>query len=251
MKADYSKIAHTYDQAHPASDMAINRVLNFLDTNIDQHKKIKLLDLGCGTGRFTIPIAKKFNYYVIGADNSSDMLERAKSKDGSEKISWELQDATALSYEDNYLDVVFISHLLHHFDQPDRVIRECYRVLKPGGLVLNRYGAIEDILEDPEHRFFPEIGDIDRLRTPTKRQVEDWFEQTGFKAIQSECLAQKTFAHPGERLAAVNRRFISALWLISDSAFYKGLHDLEKYIASNPDYEWLLKCKITFTFGIK
>ena len=251
MKADYSKIASTYDQAHPASEMAVDRVLTFLQANVAKKKDIKLLDLGCGTGRFAIPIAQKLNYHVVGADNSIDMLNKAKIKNGSEKISWELQDATGLTYEDNYFDIIFISHLLHHFDKPDLVIQECYRVLKSGGLLLNRYGAIEDILEDPEHKFFPEIAEIDRLRTPTKNQIEDWFKQIGFKTVNSECLEQQTFSHSQERLAAIERRYISALWLISDSAFHKGLKDFEEYIAANPDDQWPLKCKITFTSGIK
>jgi len=41
------------------------------------------------------------------------------------------------------------------------------------------------------------------------------------------------------------------LWLISDCAFHKGLKDFEKYIASNPDDQWPLKCKIAFTSGVK
>ncbi len=251
MKADYSKIAHTYDAAHPASQMAIERVLSFLEAKVGRNPKLKFLDLGCGTGRFAIPIAKKFNYCITGADKSAAMLDKARSKDGAEKVTWDLQNATALSYEDNQFDVVFMSHLLHHFDQPELVIKECHRVLVSGGLLLNRYGAIEDVLEDPEHKFFPEIRDIDRKRTPTKKQMKDWFKQTGFEAISSQSLEQRTFACTGERVAAIEKRYISALWLISDPAFSKGLQDLKKYISLNPDDKWLSICKITFTHGVK
>ena len=64
-----------------------------------------------------------------------------------------------------------MSHLLHHIDAPLKVLGECYRVLKPGGVLLNRYGALED-LNDPEHVFFPETLEIDKERCATKSKME-------------------------------------------------------------------------------
>jgi len=46
---------------------------------------IRFLDLGCGTGRFSIPVAERLGYLVTGADNSEEMLARAKSKEGVER----------------------------------------------------------------------------------------------------------------------------------------------------------------------
>jgi ubiquinone/menaquinone biosynthesis C-methylase UbiE len=99
-KPDYSRIADIYDNARPMSGPSIERVVDFLFDQLGSGKGVKLLDLGCGTGRFSIPIASRLGYTVTGADQSKEMLPKAWSKEGGKNVTWELQDATRLSYED-------------------------------------------------------------------------------------------------------------------------------------------------------
>ena len=69
------------------------------------------------------------------------MLSKARSKLGTTRVKWDVQDASSLSYDDRSFDAVFMSHLLHHVDELVRVVEECHRVLKSGGMIMNRYGA--------------------------------------------------------------------------------------------------------------
>ena len=178
----------------------LNLWLALISEKIGQRQKTEFLELGCGTGRFTIPIATSLKYSVTGADSSEEMLLKARKKDGAEQIKWDIQNAASLSYPDDSFDVVFISHLLHHVDEPSDVIKECYRILKPDGVIFNRYGPIEHIIGDPEHVFFPVTIEIDESRTPTIEQVENWFRNAGFNKVSSETISQRTYKSAEERL---------------------------------------------------
>ena len=250
-KANYRQIANTYDLARSISEQNLERWLGLISEKIGSRRKVDFLDLGCGTGRFSIPTANRLGYSVTGADNSEEMLEEARKKEGGAQVKWDIQDATSLSYPDRSFDAVFMSHLLHHVDESLKVVKECYRVLRPEGTILNRYGAMEDIRDDPEHRFFPGAIELDEARTPTVDQVEKWFRTTGFKDVSSEPIAQETFRSAEERLRKAELKSISVLTLINHSAFEQGLEALQKYISDNPNDPWLLIDRITLTTGKK
>jgi len=250
-KADYKRIANTFDAARTLPDEYLGLWIKLISKKIDSQQKVEFLDLACGTGRFSIPIATRLGYSVTGADKSEEMLREARKKEGEPHIRWDLQDATSLSYSDGSFDAVFMSHLLHHVDEPLKVVKECYRVLRPGGVILNRYGAIEHIRDDPEHRFFPETIQLDEARVPSVEQVEKWFMSVGFTEVSSETVVQQTFRSAEERLRKAELKSISALIIISQSAFKQGLEALRKYVSSNSGDPWLLIDKITLTTGRK
>ncbi|TET90447.1 MAG: class I SAM-dependent methyltransferase [Methanomassiliicoccales archaeon] len=250
-EADYKWISEEYDSVRPMSRGNLECWMTLISQRIGPRRSVELLDLGCGTGRFSIPMATRLRYTVVGADSSEEMLQKAQEKDSSTKVKWDLQDAAHLSYPDHSFDVVFMSHLLHHVDEPLRVVGECCRILRAGGVILNRYGAIEHIRDDPEHRFFPEIIGIDEVRTPTIGYVEDWFGVAGFKDVSSETIAQRTFESADERLEKAGLKCTSALTLIDQSAFEKGLQTFQRYVSENPDDSWLLIDRITLTHGRK
>ena len=55
-----------------------------------------------------------------------------------------------IPYPDNYFDVVYHSHLLEHFSKSDAInfIKECYRVLKPGGIIRIAIPNLEEIINN-------------------------------------------------------------------------------------------------------
>jgi ubiquinone/menaquinone biosynthesis C-methylase UbiE len=251
IKADYSKIALHYDKGRTLSEKNIAIWLNLIANLSGSSKGMRLLDLGCGTGRFSLPLASMLGLDVTGLDSSVDMLAKAKEKDSDFVVKWVLADASALPYPDGSFDIVFMSHLLHHVETPLNVLKECSRVLVHSGIVMIRYGAMEQIRNDVVHTFFPQTIEIDEQRTPTRQLVEKWLVEAGFVNISSEEVAQQTYQTGVENLNAVRAKSTSVLSMISEESFQTGLHNLEEYIVKSADDEWLLFDKMTLTAGHK
>lgn len=94
----------------------------------------KALDLGCGTGIYSVWLAK-MGLDVTGVDISKEMLSKAKEKVAEEKLNIEfvLADIHGLPFEDHTFDLVVSNITLEFVDDPQKVVSEVLRVLKPGG----------------------------------------------------------------------------------------------------------------------
>lgn len=96
----------------------------------------RILDAGCGTGSAMMTIAKSVREKgeVVGIDLSEDMLsvarERLSEYSKAVIIKGNLDN---MSYPDNYFDAVMNVNVMHYFYNIDIVLKEFYRVLKPGG----------------------------------------------------------------------------------------------------------------------
>jgi len=104
----------------------------------------KILDIGCGTGRVAISMAKnlKNGGQVHGIDifdrslsnNALGTVRRnARLEDVDKKTTFQQGSALDLPFEDNAFDVVNISYVIHEIRDKPRVLREIARVLKPDG----------------------------------------------------------------------------------------------------------------------
>ncbi|NLO89947.1 MAG: class I SAM-dependent methyltransferase [Clostridia bacterium] len=103
----------------------------------------RVLDLGCGTGLYSIELAK-MGLKVTGIDISEKMISyaRKKSENLGLDIRFIVQDAHSLPFEDDTFDRVVSVTALEFFPEPTRALREAYRVLKPGGrMVIGVIGA--------------------------------------------------------------------------------------------------------------
>jgi ubiquinone/menaquinone biosynthesis C-methylase UbiE len=250
-KADYSSIASYYDKGRLLSEQNIDLWLGLVARFSRMSDGARVLDLGCGTGRFSIPMVTRLRFRVTGADSSREMLEKARAKDISGLVQWDKMDAQQLTYPEYSFDGIFMSHLLHHVDDPRQVLSECWRVLASPGVVLIRYGAIEQIRDDVEHTFFPEVLEIDEARTPTIETVEGWLAEAGFRDIVSQEIVQQTFETSTEHLNMARVKGNSVLSMISPESFEKGIDTLGQYIENNPNDPWLLYDKIELTVSYK
>lgn len=104
-------------------------------------KEWKILDLACGYGRFTIPLAKR-GFNVEGVDITPSLVEKANElslKEGA-KIRFVVGDMRSLPYKDNSFDAIIcmwnsFSELFRKKDQIDS-LNEIYRTLCTGGVAI-------------------------------------------------------------------------------------------------------------------
>jgi len=97
----------------------------------------EILDLGCGTG----DLAEKINAkgaHVTGIDSSIEMIEAARQKYPS--IDFEIQSATSFSFDKKF-DAVFSNAALHWIPEKEKVVKQVYECLKPGGRFVAELGG--------------------------------------------------------------------------------------------------------------
>ena len=129
----FSKAAITYDE-HAALQVEIaSRLLSRLDFIKINPKYI--LDLGCGTGYSLKNLSSIYQgSEIIGLDLAPGMLQYASAKNPESLFL--CNDAEILALKSNSIDLIFSSCTMQWSQDLDKLLKEVYRVLKPGGLFL-------------------------------------------------------------------------------------------------------------------
>jgi len=114
-----------------------------------------ILDVATGQGSILKQVAKVVgpNGTLIGIDIDSSVLEKTfKNLKKYSQIQLYCMDAHALDFNDNWFDIVFCGFGVYTFDDPDRAVKEMFRVLKPEGKVYISIWAVE-LLEKSSQKF--------------------------------------------------------------------------------------------------
>ncbi len=123
----YDLAAEFYDEKEKyLNSFEKNKILPLLG----DIKNLTVLDVGAGTGRLSVQLAKA-GAQVTALDVSANMLELIKRKNN--KIQTTVADAENLPFEKESFDVVTAAFLIVHLKDPTRFFDEVYRVLKDGG----------------------------------------------------------------------------------------------------------------------
>lgn len=134
-------------------------------------------DLGCGTGQTSCTLAP-WVQRVIAVDDSEAMLDTARSR-LAETPNVELRRGRleALPVGNGELDVAILMLVLHHVTDPQSVIDEAMRALKPGGRLL-----VVDMLPHQREEYRHQMGHL--WLGFTEQQIRGWFDELGLKAIR-------------------------------------------------------------------
>ena len=93
---------------------------------------MNVLELACGTGQLSFSLSPCVRLWEA-TDASSNMIAEAKKRSGSSRLHFSVRDASCLPYASETFDAVVIANALHILPEPEKVLREARRVLKPGG----------------------------------------------------------------------------------------------------------------------
>jgi len=128
----FDRIADRYDEWYRTrTGRYVDRIEKWLVFSMLRTKSGKALDLGCGTGNYTLELKRK-GFDVIGLDASEGMLKVAREKG----LNCIMGDAYDLPFPDETFDLVLSITMFEFIHRPEDVLREIHRVLKPGGEVL-------------------------------------------------------------------------------------------------------------------
>jgi len=234
-KADYSEIAPLYDRARPSDSPHLEWWFGKLTEAGGLGPGRRLIDLGCGTGRWTIPLAERTGCEAAGLDRSPEMLARAQEKDAGGRVTWLVGDVERLELAPDSFDCALMSLMLHHLEDHLETFRGVRRILRPGAVFLIRQGTLEQIINDATHRFFPETVTLDRKRTPLRAEVERWLAAAGFRDISAEEIAQTSYSSNENFLERSGHRVCSVLRMISDASFEEGMKRMREYVTAHPE----------------
>ncbi len=103
MKQWYETLFENYGQKYDSESFVQGTIgeCDFIEQEISFNKSVKILDVGCGTGRHAIELAKR-GYQVTGIDLSEDQLKKAREKAGNEgvEVTFLQRDARDFSFDD-------------------------------------------------------------------------------------------------------------------------------------------------------
>lgn len=223
---DYDRTAmpEAYDAGRSYTPHALKHWLATISGSIQNRGLARILDLGCGTGRYSSALAEHFGADVYAIDPSERMLEQARRK-RHPRVRYERAPGEQLPLSDGSVDLVFMSMVFHHFDDPVTVAHECHRVLRSGGSVCLRAGTREQISTYPYVPFFRRSASIlDRL-LQSRDFIEDTFLEADLPGLHHELVASETavnWEHYAEKLAY---RADSVLSQLTDEEFQTGLEE--------------------------
>jgi len=147
---------------------------------------LTFVDMGCGDGFFAVPAAKLVGNSgrVYGLDVDSDAIGRLKEKARKETLrNLELKVGVAEEtvFCDSCADIVFFGIVLHDFSDPNKVLSNAKRMLKPSGRLIDL-----DWKKEPMR-----LGPPLQIRF-SKEKASNLIETAGFKI---DCIADEGLYH--------------------------------------------------------
>ncbi|ASU35884.1 class I SAM-dependent methyltransferase [Mucilaginibacter xinganensis] len=124
--ANYNIIGSSYNVTRKADPFIVQQLLHLLAPK----KDLKYIDIGCGTGNYTIALFES-GITIQGLEPSEKMLAVAYSK--NDEINWTIGVAENLPFKDNYFSGAIATLTIHHWQDLNKSFKEIYRVIKPGG----------------------------------------------------------------------------------------------------------------------
>lgn len=217
---DYNgSMATNYPAGRALSPAAAATWIATIDPFVPRRAGLTILDLGSGTGRFSMLLSAAFGARVIGVEPAAGMRTFAAQSGHPPDVTFVAGTAERLPLAAGSCDVAWLSQVLHHLRDHDACAKELYQVLRPGGVVVIRsvFADGKDGFPTLLH-FFPGISQI-FSELPTVPATIAAFRRHGFVCEARRRVEQQTCASLQELADRTRLRADTSLALLSDSEF--------------------------------
>lgn len=172
-----------------------------------------LLDVGCGRGDF-LRAFQRVGFDAKGIDGEI----RENEEDVISGINLETD---CIPIDDNSADVVFTKSVLEHIHKPDKMMRECYRVLKPGGRMIA-------MVPDWQTCMYIYYDDHTHVQPYTANGLRDLLKIYNYKDVISEQFYQLpvVWKHPSVKMISKALGLLGPVKRTSKNKFYRWSREL-------------------------
>lgn len=226
MPLDYDDLAAAYvrnRRIHPG-------VLRLLVETGRINDASAVLEVGCGTGNYSIALHGATGCRAAGVDPSAQMLATARAR--SQAIDFRQGRAEALPFAIENFDLIFSVDVIHHLADRAAFFREAVRLLRLGGRLCTVTDSAADIRRRrPLSSHFPETVALELARYPGIETLQAEMAEAGFTPIWSETTEQPYLLTD---IQGYRERAYSSLHLLADDAFRRGVALLERDLRDGP-----------------
>ena len=228
------------------------RINSYYLPEIDLLKEIQgkiVLDIGAGGGGKRIFYALNDAKKVIGIDIEKGFIKQAKAfafSKNAKNVEFILANAEKMPFSDNSIGICIMNDVFEHFTNPEAILKEAARVLKPNGKVFvnsppyfHPYGAhLSDLIGIPyAHLLFPESSLINAY----KKLAENT------KSYKKRVNLRFGIVNGKEKITYINRMTVKRFdYIIKNQKEFKTL--LYKLIPLRKSVNALLKTPLKETF---
>ena len=195
----------------------------------------RVLDVGCGTGKFARVLAERGLARVWGVDPSAEMLAEARERVPS-SVGLKLGEAERLPFKGGAFDAAVLWTVVHLIERP-LAFAELLRVLAPGGRLAIVSFAPEHFKSYWQNAFFPSIAEIDLARHPSPEQLTEELQAAGFEAPRLVRLLQQAELSREIALERIRGRAISTFDLLDEDEIRAGTERAQRELPERVSYE--------------
>jgi len=152
---------------------------------------IRTLELGCGEGLFLEIVQDNPRIHATGLDLCEKSVEKAQHK----VLDAQHSDLESKRYPDGTFDFVFAFHLLEHVQNPERLVLEIQRILKPGGFLILALPSISHLSARLAGRRWRHIRPPEHLWYFSPRTISKFVSRLGFETAFSSNLFPRAHLH--------------------------------------------------------
>jgi len=228
---DYDKgdIHRTYGTGRALRPEQLDLWSALLRAELGPGRPRRILDLGCGTGRFSGMLRNLFAALVVGIDRSERMLATALTDPGWPGIRWIRGSLEALPIRDHSADLAFMFLVYHHLGDRPGALRECARVLARDAALLIVNSTLESLDSYLWLPFFPSARGIDRARLPSRSGLVETAQGARLRLCWRRTIMNPVASSLRTYADRIASRTISTLQLVPDEEFAKGIGDFRRF----------------------
>lgn len=200
VREHYDQIATVYEDRYrdPRGDAYYRHISRELGQYLPDRGRI--LDLGCGTGLFFRRFIQNGTIEGVGLDLSNGMVRVGREQASGRHVEYTVGRVEELPFQDGTFDGISSMLAFSYFSEPDRMLSEAFRVLRPGGVVVvctlarNIFTSVLPPLYRAGEAIGLEmagVGDFGE-RYYTEDEMADLLDDAGFIPLS---VSRRSFAH--------------------------------------------------------